>query len=144
MASFTPHCQAILLPSFPPGEQRKKRRESPEGPASLQSERESVHFILKKVKVFFFPAATDLGLETNSRGALSSAASRKCLQLAGSLQRPVYLFPGSFHLNFKEGFRERVIMRVLQSLLNHNTQNRNGPSLLLTMICPPGFLTPKP
>lgn len=30
VASVTPCCQAILLPSSPPGEQRKKQRESPE------------------------------------------------------------------------------------------------------------------
>lgn len=32
-------------------------------------------------------------------------------------------FPRPFQLNFKEGFREHVMTRVLQILLNHNTLN---------------------
>ena len=61
-----------------------------------------------------------------------------------SLQRLVYLFPGPFQLNFKEGFRQRVMTRVLQHLLNHNTRNQKRPFLFLTRTRPPRFSMAQP
>lgn len=110
--------------------------ESCQTQTTFPSEIDCDHSGLPQEEASAFSSAGSLGPSTDAQSRLPASLC------STATAKHVDLPPGSSPLHFKEGFREQVVTRVLQSLLNHNPQ----PERNLILLChwPTLVLAPQP